>query len=558
MTSNKSDIKQNRGEAAWITSNDFTVEIAERVNKLLAGVLPEFPLVPNDRVWRPTVFLPYQEFDVKYQDWVDRFVSSLYLPRNVIPWLNGDSGLWEAPVPFAWFDPMWWRLMLMQGRLGSLWSATADDSTVEIPLPSAREDFHISDTRFSIKDKVFENTIGIPRLKSRGRLSTDHPLLPAMYNGNTATIQSLSTSYHKNAALIPSVAERPSSPFFGNRPATPAGSFIKTIIQKAELPTRRYFSVPVLSSYVPVTSFKKPYYLDSPTGITRYNEPDTFLEIDNRVFQESLINQDIDSGEYPRLPMDAVYLPGLEGLRIPGLQSMSTLFSEMRPIVVPDKFLSVRKGIAPSLSQEAFPSLSVRTEDIRSDLDSPEFFTAELETGSGRKAEAEAEAAPYAANKQIIQGHYTSGQDEAQDESVLFDSEAVPIVLRSFQNMIAGSQKMLPQQALAGNVPMNLLGIVAGRDTAVSAASGQTGVVGGGTSGSYCSRGVELALAPIARSTRNTDEASQSGEMGGEDSTAQSEEEVESAVDAQQLAVEVYDILKRRLLIERERAQATA
>jgi hypothetical protein len=104
-----------------------------------------------------------------------------------------------------------------------------------------------------------------------------------------------------------------------------------------------------------------------------------------------------------------------------------------------------------------------------------------------------------------------------------------------------------------GHIPPSLAGEGIGQETGAPAKAVASTIKSNSFSGYSRNAKVGLALAPIGRQRENIPAAPSSAAGAGQEEASQEVDETMAALDPEALALEVYSILKRRLIVEKER-----
>jgi hypothetical protein len=115
------------------------------------------------------------------------------------------------------------------------------------------------------------------------------------------------------------------------------------------------------------------------------------------------------------------------------------------------------------------------------------------------------------------------------------------------------SRQKSPWHWSAGHIPPSLTEEAISQDKGEPAKAIASTIRNSSFSGYDRSVGVELALAPIGRRRENIPAAISSAVSAGQERALAAVGETVPALDPEALASEVYSILKRRLLVEKER-----
>lgn len=230
------------------------------------------------------------------------------------------------------------------------------------------------------------------------------------------------------------------------------------------------------------------------------------------------------------------------------IPAISVRHSEAGPILPPRKVVMMDKEPMPAVSH--FVPLSL---DMSQDSEVPRPLPVASNTVSPKKATD--------APDLYLPGPRLIHRDQTADFAATAFTDFSEVSPRLVSDQNPGFRQLSLIQGLMGNVPLTLGGKVVNGEAAESAETKSAGTIAqsagyGQAGGLGRNLGIGLALAPVGRRTVRTDETALPATTGGEENAIQALGEAALAIDTEVLASGVYDILKRRLLVERERTQA--
>ncbi len=533
-------------------SSELAASINGRTRELLDKLLPALSFMPYLRTQQPTLFSPYRYPGEDYAEWVKEFISRLYLPLTSIALFGHNSGFWLPPVPFTWFDPLLWRRFKRQGAAEEQYPAAIDDSIIDMSLPFTKENYasifhNIQPPYISPHFPDLTRLIN-PVISNVGPVQRGRPAR-AIYRGlELAGKQSL---FKPPAMPIESTSD----------PAYPWIEIDNRLIPQTAMPLNTGMHQFTRRTMLPLNTSKHQF------------KQQTIVPLNTGPYLLPVIHDDIVSSESPS------HLHQVEALypSLPAASPLSTLdtvstrrgrrepaLRRIEPALLPGNVVMTRDSTAPPLFA-AFSST-----DQESDSRPSEPFVLASETTSQGKAATDPITS---VSRPLPVNDAPTGESEPVSTPVPRKSTSRPeeqtvhpagIVFDEFQMVSArlslsdnlGSRRTPTLHSLIRHTPFGLAEQAGAEDITSLVDTVRPGNGYGGVTSHNMSSGIELALAPVGRRRESTD-ATTSSTQAGEQSMAQTENEASSEIDTEALASEVYDILKRRLLIERERAQIT-
>lgn len=144
-------------------------------------------------------------------------------------------------------------------------------------------------------------------------------------------------------------------------------------------------------------------------------------------------------------------------------------------------------------------------------------------------------------------------RDEITDMTSVTSRYSESLVPQPPLDKIRGFHQTSPLHWSAGHVPPSLTGEATGQEMSGPAKAVASTIKNSSLGGYNTSTKVGLALAPIGRPRENIPAAPSSAADAGQEGASESADETMAALDPEDLALEVYSILKRRLIVEKER-----
>lgn len=509
-------------------SNDLATEITERVKKLLDGLLVT-------RVWRRLSALPPlgQRLYTRYSDWVDGLLSRLYSPLTSALLFSRSSNLQFLPLSYAWFDRRW---IDRRKRSRSFWRQ------------SGRE-----------KDEDIIDQLQSTRPKPADDIILDLPTPRALSAENTEF--------------------------------TRAGQLAKKIALRLELLTNKGFHTPWRTS---VEATGVPYYAGMAANDSLLDKVQgTIAGQRSSHLEETFYPYGPEDLSPPgHHPVSEQYI-GAALMSIPGKFSLAerTATQAVYPFIPssermhlnfePSGDLSARPSGQP-VSQDQIGSLSHLFEtpstasnntlvrSVFSRLQSL-FGTPRVASSTNLMEEALADSPPYlferprAISDAVLAEKAGATPISLPEESPLFRRDEIPDMTgvdgRYFGNLVPqppldrtlGHGQPSPVHWSAGQIPSSLIGEVISQEMSGPAKAVASTIKNSSFGGYNRSTKVGLALAPIGRQRENVPTAPSSAVGTGQEGASEAADETMAALDPEALALEVYSILKRRLIVEKER-----
>jgi hypothetical protein len=551
-------------------SNDLATEITERVERLLNVLLTTL-------VWRrlPTVPPLGHRLYTRYSNWAGRLFSRIYSPLTSALLLSRSSNPWLLPLSYAWFDKRW---IDRKKEPRSFWNQSDDRMDESIQRLSVPEYFFEEDAEEGLikqfQSSQFEPADDIIRII---------PTLMTLSVGNTesARPERLAKQIAPKLELLtnkgsPAPWHMPYDaddvPYYlglvANNRLLDKGKEITTSQHSSHLEKISYPSSPADLSSLILHSVSGQYI-----GTTLMPVPRNFLLAERTptepVFPFISPLEDTNShfepsGALPAAlnsePESEVHIASLSYLpefplmpsnNTPTGKALSAFLSYLSesPSVIPNK-VPAGKLLPQPRSPFETPFMASSTNlmgkmlaDSRSYLSEP----------------------PQAASDAVLAEKADTTPNSYPELASLFDpDETLDMTSTAYRYLemtapqppldkIWGSRQTSSFHLPAGYTPPSLT------EEAVNQEMGEpvksiTSTIKNSSFGGY-NRSVEvgLALAPIGRTRENIPAATSNTANGGQERALEPGGETMPTPDPEALALEVYSILKRRLIVEKER-----
>ena len=547
--------------------NDLATEITGRVRKLLDGLLAT-------RVWGwLSALSPLgQRLFTRYSDWVDGLLSILHSPLTSALLLGRSSNLQLLPLSYAWFDRRW----IDGGKKSrSFWRQSGSEKDENRQMPVVPEYFFEEDADESLMNRFQSESADDNILNT--------PTLTTSSAGNTefTRAEQLAKKIALRLELLPSKGShtRWHTPFeasdmpFHPGMAANYGSLDKvksTIagLRSSHLEETVYPSGPVDSSPPGLHPVSEQYI-----GTVLTPVPGKFSPA--KTTQTQTLYPFVPSSERMSLnfePSGALpATPSGQPVNEKRIGSPSH-FSES-PSMISNNIL-VRRIFSRLQSLFGTPLVASSTNLMEEALsDSPSYLSEPTQVASDAiLAGNQLAASPYhlyelprVISDAILAGKVGATDVSLPEESPLFSRDGIPdmtsIDVRYFGNLFPqppvdktlGPGQPSPVHWSTGHIPPSLTGEGISQETSAPAKAVASTIKSNSFGGYSQGTKVGLALAPIGRQRENTPAAPSSEAGTGQEGASQEVDETMAALDPEALALEVYSILKRRLIVEKER-----
>lgn len=527
-------------------SNDLATEITGRVKRLLDGLL-------STLVWRRLPALPPlgQRLYTRYSDWVDGLFSRLHLPLTSALLLSRSSNLRLLPLSYAWFDTRWIdrrkRLRSFRRQSGS----KKDEDIQRLPVPN-----------YFFEEDADEGVI--KQFQSAQSEPSDDIIL------SVPTLMTLSA---------------------GNAEFTRAEQLAKKIALKLELLTNKGSPTPW---HTPFEASGVPYCPGLAANSSLWDKCKGIIAGQRLSNLEETFypSSSVDLSPLSPHPVSGQYI-GTVLMPVPGkfLLTERTPTPAVSPFVPSSGGMNFHfepSGVLPAAlsgqpaSEARIASLSHLSESPSMTLNNIParkvfsrlqslFVTPLMASSTNLMGKALAASPSYlfeppqVASDAVLAGKADTSPVSYPEETPLFRCDETPdmasVACRYFQRLASQppldnawkSRQISPLHWSSGHILPSLT------DEAISQEMGEpvkaiASTIKNSSFGGYNrSVAVELALAPIGRRRENIPAAISSAVSAGQERALEAVGETTSALDPEALASEVYGILKRRLIVERER-----
>ena len=548
-------------------SNDLAAEITGRVRKSLDGLLAT-------RAWRrlPALLPLGQRLFTRYSDWVDGLFSRLHSPLTSALLLGRSSNLWLSPLSYAWFDRRW---IDRRKRSRSFWRKSGSEKDDAIQGLSVPEYFFEEDADEGLI-KQFQSEpadhiiLNLPTLTTLSAGNTEFPRAEQLAKKIALRLELLTNRGFHTPWRTP--FEATGVPYYPGMAANDSlldkGREIITDQRSSHLEETFYPLGPLDLSPPGLHPFSEQYVgtaLMPVPGKLSLAERTPTQGVPPLVSSSEGMNFSFEpSGALPAAPSNE---PESEA----NIASLSYLsgFPFMTSNNVP-----AGKALASSLSHlSESPSMTLNNILVRkvfSRLQSL-FGTRLVASGTNLMEEALADSPsnlskpPQIASDAVLAGKAGATDVSLPEEPPLFRRDEIPdmasVAYRYFGSLVPqlpldktlGSRQASPLHWSAGHIPPSLTGDAIGQEMGGPAKAVAPTIKNSSLGGYNRSTKVGLALAPISRQRENIPTATSNAVSTGQKGASESVDETTAALDPEALASEVYSILKRRLIVERER-----
>jgi len=516
-------------------SNDLATEITGRVRKLLDGLLAAL-------VWGRLPALPPlgQRIRTRYSDWVEGLFSKLHSPLTSALLFTRSSNLQLLPLSYAWFDRRWIDRRRRSRSFRRQSGSEKDENSQRAAVP---EYFFEEDGEEDV----------IKQLQSE---PADDIIL------NLPTLRTLSA---------------------GNAEFTRVEQLAKKIALRLELLTSKgshtQWYTPFEASDVPLYPGMAANYglLDKVQGTIASQRSshleETFYPSGPHPVSEQYIGTVLMPvhGKFSlaeRTPIQAVYP------FVPSSERMNLNFEPSGDLPIAPSGQPVSEARIGSLSHlsetPSITSNNILVRKVFSRLQSL-FGTPLVTSSTNLMGEALADSPsspsepPQVAFDAVLAEKADTTPIPYPEQAPLFGPEETPDMASAayqYLEMLApqpplnktwGSRQTSPWHWSAGHIPPSLTGEAISQEMGGPVKS-IASTIKNSPFGSY-NRGMEvgLALAPIGRPRENIPAAPSSAPDTGQEGASEAVDETMATLDPEALALEVYSILKRRLIVEKER-----
>lgn len=524
-------------------SNDLATEIIGRVKRLLDGLLAT-------RAWRRLSVLPSlgQRLYTRYSDWVDGLLSRLYSPRTSALLFSRSSNLQLLPLSYAWFDR---RGLDRRKKTRSFWRQSGSEKDGNSQMPAVPEYFFEEDAEEGLM-KQFQS-------EPADDIILNVPTLMTLSAGNMEFMRAEQLA-KKIALRLGLLTDKGSHtpwhmPFeASDMPYYPGMAANYSLLDKVKgiIAGQR-------SSHLEET-----FHPSSPVDLS----PPGLHPVSEQYIGTMLMPVPGKFSLAERTPTQAVYpfVPSSEGMNF-NFEPSGAL-----PVALSGQPVSeARIGSLSHLSETpSMTSNNILARKVFSRLQSL-FGTPLVASSTNLMVEALAASPSYLFEPpQVVSDAVLAGKADTTpvslpEESPLFRRDEIPdvpsVTYRYSGNLVPqlpldrtlGSRQMSPWHWSAGHVPPSLTGEAISQEMGEPVKAVASTIKNSSLGGYNRSTKVGLALAPIGRQRENIPAATSSAVSAGQEGASEAVGETMAALDPEALASEVYSILKRRLIVEKER-----
>lgn len=526
-------------------SNDLATGIIGRVKRLLDGLSASL-------VWRRLPALPPlgQRLFTRYSDWVDAVLYRLQWPLAPALLFNRSSNLWLSPLSYAWFDRKWTDRRRRSWPSWRQSGSEKDDDIKGLPVleyffEDDSDEVAVEQLQSTESEAADDNTLNLPRPRTLSARKAEFTRAEQLAKKIALRLESLTskrsyTAWHR--------------PFDANDMRYYPG-----LVTNDSLFDRRIFSSQHLDR------LEETFHPSSPLDLS----PLTLNPMSEQYIAAELMPVPGQSSSAKRALTQAVshFVSSSEGMD-------SSFEPSGAPQVAPNGQPANEARIA-SLSH-LFDTASMTSNNIPvgkafSRLQTL-FGTPLVASSTHLTEEALADSPSHLSEPpQVTPGGVVAGKAGAipvslPEEPPVSRRDETPAMIsvdgRYFENLvhqpsldqILGSRQQAAVHWLAGQIPLSLTEEAMSHEGGEPAEAIASSTMKSSSAGGYNRNlGVGLALAPIGRQRENIPAVTSSTASPGQEGALETVGEATSPLDPEALASEVYDILKRRLAVEKER-----
>lgn len=505
-------------------SNDLATEITGRVRRLLDGLLATL-------AWRRLPALPSlgQRLFTRYSDWVDRLFSRLHLPLTSAVLPNRSSNFWLSPLSYTWFDRRWIDRRKRSRSFPRQSGSKKDEDTQRLPVP---EYFFEEDAEEDV----------IKQLQSAQSEPADDIIL---------SVPTPMTSLARNIEF------------------TRAEQLAKKIAFRIELLTNKAYPAP---RHTPFDDNDVPYYPGLVTNNSLLDKGKGIIASQHLSHLEETFypSSSVDLSPPSLHPVSGQYI-GTVLMREPGKFSLAerTSTQAVSPLIPSsDEGMDSNfelSGVFPAaLSSE--PASEARIASFLHSSKSPTMTSNNIPAGKVLAASPSyLFEPPQVASDAVLTEKDDTTPSSLPEEPPLFHRDGTiditSVDYRYLERLVPeptvdktqGSHQTSPLHWSAGHIPPSLPGRAISQEMGEPVKATASTIKSSSSGGYNRSIGVGLALAPIGRQREDISAATSNAVSEGQEEALEAVDETVPALDPEALASEVYSILKRRLIVERER-----
>jgi hypothetical protein len=523
--------------------NDLATEITGRVRRLLDGLLAT-------RAWRRLSVLPPlgQRLFTRYSDWVDGLFSRLHSPLTSALLLGRSSNLQLLPLSYAWFDRRW---IDRRKKSRSFWRQSGSEKDEDKQMPAVPEYFFEEDADEGLMNRF--------QSEPADDIILSIPTLMNLAAGNTGFTRPEQLA--KKIALRLELLTNKGSPTPWHMPFEASGVPYHPgmVTNDSLLDKGNEIIASQHLSHLEETFHPSGPVDSSPHSVNPISEQYIAMVITPVPGKSSLAERTPTQTVYPFVPSsermhlnfepsgDLSARPSGQPVSQARIGSLSHL-SET-PSMTPNNIL-VRRLFSRLQSLFGTPVVASGTNLMEEALaDSPSNLSEPPQVESGAVLAGEAGTTPISYLEELPLFH----RDEITDMTSVTSRYSESLVPQPPLDKTLGFHQTSPLHWSAGHVPPSLTGEAIGQEMSGPAKAVASTIKNSSLGGYNTSTKVGLALAPIGRPRENIPAAPSSAADAGQEGASESANETMAALDPEALALEVYSILKRRLIVEKER-----
>jgi hypothetical protein len=513
MAENDTNINQIPNSSG--TEFNMAEELIRRISSFTSSFLPELKIIPQMDNRLISMIVKRIESFLPHYNATDAFMSGLFtVPEYLLKWFNVERGLNIGPLPFLWFDPM---------RVLRPWLFQDNDTIDEDTFVQYQEDVGLNSDALILYSKFNRS---IPKTGKQ------HLFAGLDLQGSnrddvfklSSDLQMISNSKSLISNLILPIWTIQNE--FKN-PQSVNDKFADKIIRRMIQTTGSYnfINFPMaINNEMPLIN---PDIEVPDITISGYQQ-----RINNGSFSTSIDQNDRHDSRTNEINGDLSH--GIDN----NISTRSTVFSSGSP------YTEITSRLKPGeemdiAGERVFPEISPFKPDIEPEIKAAKQYYQNKSANKIFKTSAFSNVGMPLTESDKSEQRETISESESENREFIDTGSA--LINMGGQRSFISSDRGYSNSPVEPTVVNNTLStLISGLYGTVQSYADSFGAI------------PELALAPVMRQaaageTANNGESSTSSDIGAEDTSAD--------VDTEQLATEVYGILKRRLLIEHERLQ---
>lgn len=551
-------------------SNDLATQITRRVSRLCDGLSASL-------VWRQLPALPSlgQRLFTRYSDWVDGLLSRLQWRLAPALLFSRSSDFWLSPLSYAWFDRKW---IDRRRKSRSFWRQPGSERDEDVKRLPVVESCFADDP-----DQVAVEQLRSSQSEPAGDIILNLPTLRTLPTGNTGFTRAGHLAKKIAIRLEPLTAKGFHAPWRPSVEATGVPYYPGTAAYDSLLDEVRGTVTGQHLSHLEETFH--------PSGPIDLSRPDLHPVADHYIETAPMpVAGKFSLAERAQTQAGYPFTPSSERMRLnfePSGDLPIALSgqppSEARRGSLPHLFetasltsnnILVRKVFSRLQSLSGTPlvaSSTNLTEEALADSPSSLSEAPQLTSDaiSARKKSAASSSylfePPQVISDAVLAGKAGAIPLSLPEEPRLFRRDEITDMIspdgRYFGNLVPqppldqtlGSRQPSPVHWSAGQISPSLTEEAISHDVGESAKAIASTIKSSSSGGYNRNIGVGLALAPIGRQRGKIPAATSSAASPGQEGASETVGEATPPLDPEALASEVYSILKRRLIVEKER-----